>query len=185
MAVVQCTSGLSRRRSRAQSRRSIVASTSQTGTHSAITRPFRAVQSRSEHEPRRSEPYTHHVLREIRRSSLSAAFPACGLAGHPQRARSDGRSFFEQTLGARRVSAMNFESRCPTVGALAHDPRHRAIIGNDKIGHVTEADDTGIYEAPNSGDRCPSPVQRSPRTPRTKLARSLLCWPPATPLAGL
>lgn len=51
------------------------------------------------------------------------------------------------------MSAMNFESRCPTVDALAHDPRHRATIGNDEIGHLTEVDDAGIYEAPNAGDR--------------------------------
>jgi hypothetical protein len=48
---------------------------------------------------------------------------------------------------------MNFESRRPTVGALAHDPRHRATIGNNEIGHITEADKAAIYEAPNSGDR--------------------------------
>jgi hypothetical protein len=146
---MDCASGLTRAPLRArqvsrhhaieyrQSRRSIVASTSQTaGTHSAITRPSRApsVPYRARAGSQRAE-LRASSLREARGSSLSAAFPACGLTGHPQRARDDGRPSFEQTLGARCVSAMNFESRRPTVGALAHDPRHRATIGNNGPDH--------------------------------------------------
>jgi hypothetical protein len=48
---------------------------------------------------------------------------------------------------------MNLESGCRTVSALTHDPCDRAAIGNDEIGHITEADNAGVYEALNSRDR--------------------------------
>lgn len=100
---------------------------------------------------RRAENF--NGLWEGRGLPLPAVFPAHGLVGDAQRPGIDARSFREQGRSAGGLRAIHLESGCLTVAACAYDPRDRATIGHDEIGHVTEADDAGVYEAPHPGHR--------------------------------